>query len=574
MPENKSKFLIPVIGATVVVAGSIAAFMYLKGGAGGDASGALSSAKVIPDKAVMATYITTDTQAWAKLQQFGSPEAQKLVAQGLESINKDLFSDSNISFDKDLKPWVGGVMIALLPPQATKNVQSTQPIPSPTAPKSGTPTPNTPTPNASKQPNVLMVVGIKDKLSALNFANKLKQEKGVTTKEIDYKGEKITETSGKGTPTYSTILNNTYIVISPEKQSVEQAIDTSKGQPSFASKQGAENLLSKGGNVQNILAQVYVPDYAGMVEELNKSNPQASALSPQTLTQIKQIKSVVASLGVDDAGVRMKAVANLDDKLTKYQYQESQSQIVSQFPTDTIALVSGQGINRLWSGMVEQSKNDPDFKQVIEQMRQQTKSANIDLDKDIFSWMDKEFGLGIIKSDQGLLASFGFGGGFVFDTTDRKTAEATLTKLDNLVKSQQLTLAQRNINGKNITEWQTPQGALLAHGWLDNDTVFVALGGPLADTITKAGSQPLDKSDNFKNITSSLQKPNSGYFYLDMDKTSPIVNRFFTLQGGKISPQANAIITSIRGLGVTATSPDKSTTQMEMLLALKPKAGK
>jgi Protein of unknown function (DUF3352) len=207
-------------------------------------------------------------------------------------------------------------------------------------------------------------------------------------------------------------------------------------------------------------------------------------------------------------------------------------------------------------------------------MRQQTKSANIDLDKDIFSWMDKEFGLGIIKSDQGLLASFGFGGGFVFDTTDRKTAEATLTKLDNLVKSQQLTLAQRNIDGKNITEWQTPQGALLAHGWLDNDTVFIALGGPLADTITKAGSQPLDKSENFKNITSSLQKPNSGYFYLDMDKTSPIVNRFFTLQGGKISPQANAIITSIRGLGVTATSPDKSTTQMEMLLALKPKTGK
>lgn len=58
-----------------------------------------------------------------------------------------------------------------------------------------------------------------------------------------------------------------------------------------------------------------------------------------------------------------------------------------------------------------------------------------------------------------------------------------------------------------------------------------------------------------------------------MDKAVPLLNRFATAQQQPITPEANAIISSIRGLGMTATSPDKTTTQVEMLFALKPKNG-
>ncbi|MBD0304065.1 MAG: DUF3352 domain-containing protein, partial [Tolypothrix sp. T3-bin4] len=92
MPESKSKFLIPALGAAVIVTGSIAAYMYLKGPFG-DSSGALASAKIVPSTAFMATYISTDPQAWAKLQQFGTPEAQQIVAKGLDSLNKNLLTE-------------------------------------------------------------------------------------------------------------------------------------------------------------------------------------------------------------------------------------------------------------------------------------------------------------------------------------------------------------------------------------------------------------------------------------------------------------------------------------------------
>ncbi|MBG1241730.1 DUF3352 domain-containing protein [Nostoc sp. NZL] len=558
MPESKSKFLIPAVGAAVVVAGSIAAYMYFKVPSGGS-SDALGSAKVVPSTALMATYISTDPQAWAKLQQFGTPEAQKLVAKGLEDFNKQMFSDSNVSYEKDIKPWAGGVMIAVLPPNPVKPAQLKVP-----SGESNVPT------NLQQESNILIVVGIKDQLSALNFANKLKSQKGVKFQESDYQGQKIIETTEKGKPTYSVVLNNSHLVLAPEKQAVEKAIDTFKGQPSFASKEGASTILNKGVDVKNSLAQIYVPDYASMVQQLAAGSPQAKQLPPQALTQLKQIKSVVAGVGVDDAGVRVKAIANLDPQLNKFQYQSSPGNIVGQFPTDTFALVSGNGISRGWETLVEQSKDYPEMMQGLEQVRGQLKFANIDLDKDIFGWMNGEFAFGAIPSNQGVLASVGFGGALVFDTSDRKTAEATLTKLDTLAKTQQINIANRNIGGKDVTEWQIPrQGALLAHGWLDQDTVFVAVGGPVADAVADRKNQSLDNSDAFKAVTGSLHKPNGGYFYLDMDKTKTV-----PLIKSLISSNANTItiLSSIRGLGFTANSPDKSTSELEMLLALKPSA--
>lgn len=557
MPESKTKFLIPTIAAAAVVTGGVVAYMYLKSPAG-DIS-ALGSAKVIPSTALMAAYINTDAAAWAKLDQFGTPEARKLFQQELEKFQQETLKESNISYEKDIKPWVGNVMLAVLPPNAVKPAQlntpgngSNQPI------------------EIQPEPNVLVVIGIKDKLSALNFSNKLKAQKQVKFVESDYKGEKITETRDQGKPTYSTILNNSQLVLAPEKRTVEQAIDTYKGQPSFASKEGASIILAKGVNIENSLAQIYVPDYAGMVQQLIASNPQATQLPPQTLNQLKLVKSMVMGVGIDDAGVRLKALANLDPQLSKFQYQTAPAKIIGQFPADTLALVSGQSISRSWSMLVEQSKDTPEFNQAVQLVRQQLKSvADLDLDQEVLGWMDGEFAAAAIPSNQGILAQVGVGGAFVFNTSDRKTAESTLSKLDNLVKQQSLNVAKKNLGGKEITEWLIPQqGALLAHGWLDQNTVFVALGGPIAETLITAKNPSLDTSESFKAVTGSLQKPNGGYFYLDMDKTMTLVRRF--APPSTITPEANAVISSIRGLGITATSPNNSSSELEMLLALKP----
>lgn len=551
MTTKKSKFLIPVIGTVIVVAGGIATYLYLKS-PGGDIS-AIESAKVVPASALMATYINTDSGSWNKLQKFGSAQAQQLLSKSMTDLNQELFRGSNISYETDIKPWIGGVMIAVLPPAKTKT--------NPPIPPRG----------IQKQPNILLVVGIKDKLNALNFANKLKGQKNLQIQESDYKGQKIIASKSNGKSSYTVVLNNTHMLLAAKKQTVEQAIDTYQGAASFASKEGANSVLTKGVDVKNSLAQIYLPDYANIAQQLTALSPQVRQLSPQTLAQLKQVKSLVAGVGVDDAGLRMKTLINLDPTLNKFQSQTTPAKIVSKFPSDTFALVTGQNINRSWQTFIKESKDYPEFKQVVEITRQQLKEfANLDLDKDVLSWMNGEFGFGAVKSSQGWLASTGFGAAMVFDTSDRKTAEATLTKLDNLAKKQLLKVNQRNIAGKNITEWQIPeQEALLAHGWLDQNTLFVAIGGPVAEAVVDNKGKTLNNSDTFKAVTSSLPKPNGGYLYLDIDSTTSLITRFATA-GQPLPPEAAAIMGSIRGFGVTVNSPNKSTTEMEMLLALKP----
>ena len=114
----------------------------------------------------------------------------------------------------------------------------------------------------------------------------------------------------------------------------------------------------------------------------------------------------------------------------------------------------------------------------------------------------------------------------------------------------------------------------MGHGWLDKNTVFVAIGGPIADAIATKSS-PLDSSESFKAVTGSLPQTNAGYFYLDMDKTMSVINsQLPPEQKSAITPETSAVINSIRGLAITVTQPDQSTSGLEMLLALKPKTAK
>jgi len=76
----------------------------------------------------------------------------------------------------------------------------------------------------------------------------------------------------------------------------------------------------------------------------------------------------------------------------------------------------------------------------------------------------------------------------VFDTSDRKTAEATFDKIDAIAKSNFITVGQRNVQGKAVTEWQIRYNPLYWDmvGWMK--TRFCGSGGPIADAIATSQS--------------------------------------------------------------------------------------
>ena len=532
------KLILPAVAATAL-AGGVAGYLYFNGTTG-DSATPLGIAKVIPNQAYMAAFIATDEKNWAKLKQFGTPEAHQAVDKSLQEFQQKMLTETSVDADKDLKPWVGNLMVAVMP---SANL---------------------------KEPDVVMAIAIKDKASALSFANKFKSGAKVKNTETEYKGVKINQLVGEKSkkPIYTAVLKESYLMLSSNKTAIEQSIDTLQGSPSFATKLEATPQSSQTDNGDAPVARFYLPDYAGMVQAM--SSKSRTPMDTSTLEQLKRVKSVVGTVSIDDVGLRLKGAVMVDPK-TAIDYKTSPGKVVAQFPTDTFALVSGANLDSYWSQMAAQAKDSPQEKQVVDTMRGGSQMIGLDLDKEIFSWMNGEFAIGMMPLSQGILGQLGFGGAMVFSTSDRKTADATLSKLDTIAKSQSLAIVERNVNGKKVTEWKTPQGALLGHGWLDNNTVFIATGNQLVTTLSSQTNPSLETSDSFKAVTASLPKQNIGYFYVDVEKTMTLINRVTSVsQKSAMNPEATAILNSIKGFGGTTTPTDKATSQFEAVLALNP----
>ena len=546
--QGKSSCL-PILGVAAVVAigGGYFAFRSFIG----KALTPLDSAKVIPQEALLTTFISTDSQSWSQIKQFGTPEVHQLMSENIKKFEQEMLEESNLTYTEDIKPWLGGVMFALLPADETASNATSD------------------TDN-SDDANLLMVMGVKNKLKLGNFANKLKeQEKNIT--EIDYKGIKISESDSGTKDAFSFALVGNKLIASDERQNVEKAIDTLKGEPNFASQPGAEKILSQGLDLDTPLAQVYVADYPGLIKGLIAMSPQANAIPEGTLKQLEQVESLVMGVGVNDQGLRMQTVGKVDPELIPEGLEPSEGTIVSRFPTETFLLMSGHNVSQSWSQVVKQGENNPDIQQFLDQGRQIFKSFGFDLDKDIFGWMDGEYALGVMTSQQGILKNLGFGGTMIFGTSDRATSEATMKKVSDIAKQQlpYLSFAQREVEGIEFREWQVPQqGAIFGYGWLEDDSLVVALGGPLLDVMSKSPAQPLDQSDSFKNFTGSLPNKNFGYFYLNMNQVMSLVNNL--PQAGILPPDVKAMLESIDGIGATSTLVNDSTSKVDVIFSLEP----
>ncbi|WP_310483426.1 DUF3352 domain-containing protein [Chamaesiphon sp. VAR_48_metabat_403] len=500
-------------------------------------------AGVIPADAMMVAYVSNDTEAWAKLQKFGTPAAQKIITAQVTEAQQKFLAQSKMDFAQDIQPWLGNTMFAILPASS----------------------------GGSAQPRVLIAIGIKDKLKALDFANKLKAQSKEPTKEIDYKGVKITD-SGKGSgETFSAIVNDR-LVVSPEQKSLELAIDTAQGQPSLASKAGNDWFKADTLGLKQPIAAFYIPNYIQTVEQLFKSGKQPMPIDAATLEQLKKIQSLGGGIAIDDAGIRMKFVAKTDG--TTLQLPATANKAIGSFPSDTFAVVGGTGLSQVWTEMNKIAAAQPTTQQAFNQMRQSfTQSTQLDLDKDVMSWMGGDYTMGMMPVSTGITAAAGFGGVLTIDSTDRAVTDSTMTKLTNLAKGSGLTVEPRQVGSAQVFDIKAPagQGTLFSYGWLSDKSLSIAVGDGLMDKIATRSGESIERAANFTTAMGAMPSQKQSYAYIDIEKVYGLVNSKMGAMAGKsIPPDVEAIISSIQGLGMSSAQPDKNTSQFEALLTLKP----
>lgn len=548
----------------------------------------LGAADLVPDQALMATFVSTDETQWSGIDRLGSA-AQDLLKERVAALQTGVLQGSNLSYEEDLAPWVDGVMVSVLPPTEVKpdpTAESREPTLEPTTEPGANPGGETnteePSPEGSPdtqvatETNVLMIMGIKDKLRALEFAQKMRSQPGITLEGFDYQGIEVNKLTQGGEDAYSAVLGD-YVVFSPQRRSVEWAIETAKGGQSLRDQPGAASALQGALDLENPVMQVYIPDYAGLVNQILAENEGAAPLSPSLREQLSVLDNVVAGISLEETGLRLRALVKLENQTSLFSYRTAPGQVLNFLPGDTLGLISGQDPQSLWQNLVAESENNPDVAVVVEGLKRQLTQLQLDLEQDVLSWMTGEFVVAALPNPpgQGILGSLGVAGAIVLDSGDPERANQTLGKLDGLVEGN-LTVEKTETEGKAVTYWRLPQGifnnqTFLGYGWLSSNTLFVALGDAAIDSLLKPATPRLKDTPEFQSLTSTLPKTNGGYFYFKVadvatsTSLAPIGSQF-----ERLPQETQTLVQAIDSVGITTSQPSNDLNQVDVFLQFAP----
>ena len=510
--------------------------IYLRSNLLGQKFTLLKSAKLVPQEAWAIGYISPAHSNWSKLEKYGTPEAKQLISQNLQSWQQETQQNTPINFQKDIAPWLGGVTFVFLPSNPGAN-----------------------------NVNILLLAGIKDKLKAIDFINKIQNEIGKKSNKSDYQGITITETSQAENIQFSSAVVGNYLALGANRQVIEQAIDTLKGKPSYSQKAGVRDLLQQKISLQQPLVQFYIDDYEKLVQSTFQ------ALPFDNLQQLEQFQTVAGGIGLENQGLHLKVVANLSPDANSQTFNFIKGNTISQLPSETIALISGQGLNKGWSEIVAQGQNNSELQSLIDQIRQGFREVNLDADREVFGWLDGEFSLGLVSFNKEGTANLSLGGMLVIETSDSQTGEQALNKLNQIDKFNSFIKVNRQkFRGVNLTEWLTPQEeVILSYGRI-KEQQFIMTFGTSYETLKTQSSEPsLSQSKQYKAIKSGL--PNKAWlsFYLDMERLMDSINQLPPSPSNSMSPETKAMLASIMGVGIVVTMPDTTTSELDVMMPLK-----
>ncbi|WP_138498959.1 DUF3352 domain-containing protein [Nostoc sp. PA-18-2419] len=553
MKKNKKPFLVLALSSAGLLIGAASAAYWLFAQRQPSWNDLLVGANIIPSDALFAVSLTTDPQQWQKLQEFGTKETQAELDKNLVQLRDRFLTNNGYDFQKDIAPWVGNdVTIAILP---SKTVSKSAPKPVTTNEDV-----------AGDQQSMVMVLPVKNpEIAKSIFAQPktLKQGKWV---DRTYEGIAIKQNQGQPGENFSAALLDTrFLVITDSLKATQQAIDTYKSQTSLATAAGFAENFPKIANNQTF-AQFYVNvPIAAKIAAASPNHP----LPAQVLSQLQNNQGLAATMTLEPTGIRLKGVSWLNPNSQRVLAVENKAgNMQSRLPAETLMMLSGANLQRLWGEYVLTSQGNPLSPIAPEQLRSAVKSiTDLDLDKDLLSWMKGEFSLSVIPNTPKQDSPDNFRAGLLFmvHTSNRKSAEASISQLDEVMKNQyQFQVQPGKVATQPVVNWISPYGTLTAtHGWLDGDVAFFAVGAPISDKIVSKPANTLANTLSFQQTVPTEPNPTNGQFFLDVERTV----KNFPLP--TVIPNQQTLLSATRSIGMTSAVSDSRSNVYDIFISLK-----
>lgn len=548
--KNKPSLLLTLGAASLLIGGGVAAYWVLsQRNSLGDMP---VGANIIPQDAIFTLSISTDSNQWQQLREFGTKQTQAELAKNLAQLRDRYLTANGYNYQQDIQPWVGEeVTIAFLSPLNASTTKST---------------PNSSATNANKQQSVVMVLPIENLAAAKQVLSKhqpLKQGKWVNR---TYKGVQIKETHGTPSQNYSaTLLDQRFLVVTDNSKATERAIDTYKGGASIAKTAGYTQALDK------IKAQRFAQFYVNVpaAARVAAANP-ARSFSPQGLAQLQNHQGLASTASLEPEGIRFKSISWLKQNSQRVHVVENKAgKMPTRLPSETLMMISGGDLQQLWQDYAQGVQSNPLAPIPPENLRSGIKSlTGQDLDRDLLSWMSG-FSLSVIPAaPTGASEDFALSLLFIVETSDRPSALKSLQQLDKVISRQyQFQIQETKVGGQPVVNWISPYGTLTAtHGWLDENVAFLTLGAPIAERLIPKPTTTLASTEQFQQTMPSELSPNNGQFFLNVNPTVKALPlpQFF--------PSQQIFLEAMRSVGVTAAVSDQRSIRYDLFVSLK-KAG-
>jgi hypothetical protein len=227
---------------------------------------------------------------------------------------------------------------------------------------------------------------------------------------------------------------------------------------------------------------------------------------------------------------------------------ETRDRLLSFLPLNVYGVITSRNLNRQWQWLVEESKSQPSYKIFVEGLRMLAplifgSGFDLDIEKDVISWIDGEYALVAFPSDRAPFKEIGIDMtiGALIRTSKPEVANATLNKLtkyfSNLDKDF-LQVKKRQVGATLLTSLEFPdqreQGktqSIFAYGWRDRQTLLLTLGANTASAFIPIPKPALAESEDFRDAIAEMPQPNFGYFYLNAKAIAKQVASAFFLTG-------------------------------------------
>jgi hypothetical protein len=545
--QNIRKILIGVaIGGLVAGAAAFGISKFMSGTP--DTLDITNGVNLLPEDTLLSIAISTDTERWQKLREFGVPESRGVFEQKLTKLQTDFLTSYGYDYQRDIQPWLGKqILFGYLYDQGAK-VEKAVAF------------------NVPKQ-QIVALLPISNQGAAKQALESTKIPIDANLVETNYKGVAIREIKGKKGTFASAVVAN-FVVISTNRQGLERVINTQQSGKSLDTAPAYKTAL-KEIEIDRPFAQIYVNVPAATALTAANS-PQKLALDK--IAQAQSQQGIAANATLEAEGIAWKGISWLKPNSKLKLIVENKGQnLANNLPDNTLLMLSAGNLQRLWQDYVNSAQDNPlaPFKpdDAIKNLESVT---GLNLKSEILNWSKGTFGIAMVPKVDKTDTEFGAGLVLMQQVSDRTAAEKALGTLDSRMKKQGFKVEKSKLGGKEIVNWVSPlSGTAATHGWLDNNLAFLTLGAPVANSFAPQPPQKLADNPVFQQATRSSLDPHNGQFFIDLDRTINAGN----LPIPYLSPEVAAIFKGSRSLGVTSSILNESSSRFDLFIALKKVAG-